>query len=120
MTYQIKVEPRGLYCIYAGKSGMHDVLAAVEEISALPDADRLRYAIHDCSQVTEVMIQSDSLTLVSAQAIGFAFSNKQLKAALITTDPSVLQALSKYSAMTGREVVVFADAAAARDWASAF
>ena len=119
MTYRIVTEPFGAYCTYEGQSGIHELLAVVEEIAALPMADQFRYVIHDCSRVGQVQLQDDALTMVSAQAIGIAFSNTRLKGALISTDAAILEALAKYSSLTGRTVAVFDSEHAARTWAAA-
>lgn len=118
MTFQIDIEALGVYCTYEGASSMHEVLMAVEEIAAHPKVDCFRYVIHDCSRVGPVVLQDDSLTMVSAQSIGIAFSNTRLKGALISTDAAILQALAKYSKLTGRPVEVFGSEPAARAWAA--
>jgi hypothetical protein len=118
MSTNITYSPTGAYCTYSGETGIHEVLAAVEILSGQPEIDDFKYVIHDCLAAQYVTFQQDALTLVSAQAIGLAFSNSKLKGAIITTNEEILKSLAQYSQMTGRTVVVFSTAEDAKSWAA--
>jgi hypothetical protein len=118
MAVKIDYVPRGAYCTYSGNTGLHEVLTAVEVLASDPVIDELKYVIHDCSGALQITLMDDALTEISAQSMGIAFSNTQLKGAIVTQDAQILRAVARYSEMTGRKVESFSTLHDAKAWAA--
>lgn len=90
MPYEISRETRGVHSRFFGAVTGRDLHRNVEEISRLPEFDRLRYAISDFRDASSVSFDEAAVDSARAMLIGARYTNPNLLIALVGTDPAVM------------------------------
>ncbi len=118
MAYQNVWEKRGIYRKYQGFITGLDLLNAVREVEGDARFDQIRYVINDFSEVTEQAISQQDLEEVAALDYAAAFSNPNIRLAVVATDPSITEMASLYSEFSDSPypTEIFSEIESARAW----
>ena len=119
MAYSIVWERHGAYLGYQGRVSFAEFMGAVLEIHADINYASTKYVIHDMLGASELDFYGLDMTAMVAQELGARFTNPDVRAAVVSSDPDMEQATRAFSALTHLEVGFFATVEAARAWATA-
>jgi hypothetical protein len=118
MAYQNIWEKRGIYRRYEGVVTGSDLLSAIHEIEGDIRFDQIRYVINDFLAVSEQAITQEELEEVAALDYATSLSNANIRLAIVTADPLLLEIADRYRALSDSPYPTrtFAQLRAARVW----
>jgi len=117
MSYEITLEPRGVYKRFWGVVTAEEFESAIAAVQNLPDFDRLRYTINDFLGVTSYHITPEDVTTFVAYGLGAQFSNPKVQLLIVTDQPAIIDLVtSNYAPRLDYPLSFFASLADARKW----
>ena len=119
MAYEIVWEPPyGVIKHFSGLVTGKEILAAVEEVGANENLDRLRSLINDFSNCRSISITDQELEEVSAIHSASFLQNPRIHVAFVATEVDVVSAASAFSRspFNSCPTRIFSSIEDARDW----
>lgn len=116
MGHSIGWEKSGACITYSGMVTFEDFMGAVLSIHESPDYARLRFVIHDMSTAEGLDFSKVDMIQIVAQELGARFTNLNIRASVVTSNPTMTEMVTNFSNLTKLNVRVFADVLQAREW----
>jgi len=86
VPYVIEWEERGVYCKFSGRVTGAELIQCNKEIYGDHRFDGMRFQLFDMLSVTKLDVEVNDVRKVAACDTGAAFTNPNVKCALVTTD----------------------------------
>ncbi len=115
MAHSIQWEAETLLITYTDKTTFAEFMEVVQKIHASPDYKRVRHVIHDL-QASHIDVAEANIAYLAAHELGARFTNPNVKLALVTSNPVMLQLASEFHQLTQLEVRIFERLDDARQW----
>lgn len=119
MSYEVLWMPRGYYKRLSGVITAGEFMQSITDVQEDPRFDTLRYGINDCLEVEDVVISSSDIEMFAALGIGAAYTNPNVKIAMVVTHPKVTGLVQAYAKMSTYPVKFFDTVADAASWTGA-
>jgi len=119
MSYEVQWMPRGYYKRLSGIVTAEEFIRSITEVQEDPRYDIVRYGINNCLEVEDVEISASDVEMFAALAIGAAYTNPNVKIAIVVTHPKVLPLVQAYAKMSTYTVKCFDNVADAALWTGA-
>jgi hypothetical protein len=119
MLQDLSFDKHGVLCTYEGATTLAHMADAIAKIGAHSRLENLSYILHDCSKVDSFSFDDSQVIDAAANGLGILYTNKKIKAAFVTGNEGVAEAVKSYCSMTNRHVERFNTMEEAKQWASA-
>ena len=100
MSYEVQWMPRGYYKRLNGVITAGEFMQSITDVQEDPRFDTLRYGINDCLEVEDVVISASDVEMFAALGIGAAYTNPNVKIAMVVTHPKVMGLVQAYAKMS--------------------
>jgi hypothetical protein len=111
--------PRGYYKRLSGVVTATEFMQSITDVQDDPRFDTVRYGVNDCLEVEDVVISASDVEMFAALGIGAAYSNPNVKIAMIVTHPKVRALVQAYAKMSTYPLKFFDNVADAALWTGA-
>jgi hypothetical protein len=109
----------GVLCTYEGATTLGHMAEAIARIGAHSNLETMRYILHDCRKVDTFTFDEGQVVDAAANGLGLLYTNGKVKAAFVTSNEGVAEAVRQYCDLTSRHVERFDTIDDATKWASA-
>jgi hypothetical protein len=118
MLKNMSFDKHGVVSTYEGATTLAHMADAIAKIGAHSRLENLRYILHDCSKVDSFSFDDAQVIDAAAYGLGVLYTNNKIKAAFVTCNEGVAEAVKRYCSMTDRHVERFNSMEEAKQWAS--
>lgn len=119
MPYIVEWMPKGYYKRLNGVVTAQEFMRSITDVQEDPRFDTMRYGINDCLGVEDVVISPTDVEMFAALGIGAAYTNPNVKIAMVVTHPKVMALVQAYAKMSTYPVKFFDTLDAAALWTGA-